>query len=401
MTTTNREAIRMDLILRGASSVAEFSQRLGMTRSTTQRTIEALIAAGEVHVLPEKTSGGRGRRSRRYALTMGPRPVLVYVEAPERVTVRAVEPGGTIAGEASIGRESAGAVATDTILKLFVDAADDAGVGIAGAAGAVVGVPGPVLAVEPEESTVAPRRGFESWGAYPPSVRQLQTWEGKRPVDVLRDALGLTAFVENDGNLAALGEVIAGAGKDAQTVVNLSLVSTTGGGIVIDGRLRPGRNGMAGELAHISIRPNGVLCPCGNRGCFWTEAGFETLRLELSALAGRTLTVADVAQGVAAGDSVFVAALREFGARIGALVAPMVSLLDPDLIIVDGALEEAADVVARGLRDEVERSCSPLSTRNLRVVPGTLGDLAPFIGGSTLFHTHGSISASVGEPKSA
>lgn len=401
MTTTNREAIRMDLVLRGASSVAQLSQRLSMTRSTTQRTVDALIATGEVHVLPEKSSGGRGRRSRRYALAAGPRPVLVYVEAPESIMVRAVEPAGDVVGEASIGRESAGAVATDTILKLFVDAADDAGCGIAGVAGAVVGVPGPVFNVEAEERATAPRGGFESWGAYPPSVRQLQTWEGINPIDVLRDSLGLDAFVENDGNLAALGEVIAGAGKDAQTVLNLSLVGTTGGGIVIDGRLRPGRNGMAGELGHISIRPDGVLCPCGNRGCFWAEAGFETLRLELAALAGRELTVADVAQGVAAGDSVFVAALREFGARIGALLAPAVSLLDPDVIIVDGALEQAADVVARGLRDEVERSCSPLSTRNLRVVPGTLADLAPFIGGSALFHTQGSIAAPVGEPLSA
>ena len=401
MTTANREAIRMDLVLRGASSIAEFAHRLGMTRSTTQRTIDALIAAGEVHVLPEKSSGGRGRRSRRYALAVGPRPVLVYVEAPESVTVRAVEPAGTVVGEASIGRESAGAVATDTILQLFIDAAGDAGVGIAGVAGAVVGVPGPVFTVEAEENTVAPRVGFESWGAYPPSVRQLQTWAGQHPVDVLQDALGLSAFVENDGNLAALGEVIAGAGKDAQTVLNLSLVRTTGGGIVIDGRLRPGRNGMAGELGHISIRPDGALCPCGNRGCFWAEAGFETLRLELAALAGRSLTVGEVAHGVAVGDSVFVAALREFGARIGALLAPTVSLLDPDVIIVDGALGQAADVVARGLREEVERSCSPLSTRNLRVVPGELGDLAPFIGGSALFHTHGSIAAPAGEPLNA
>lgn len=400
MSTDNREAIRMDLVLRGASSVSEFSHRLGMTRSTTQRTIDALVAAGEVHVLPEKSSGGRGRRSRRYALTAGPRPVLVYVEAPESVTVRAVEPAGTVLGEASIGRESAGAVATDTLLQLFVDAADDAGCGIAGAAGAVVGVPGPVFTVEAEESTVAPRGGFESWGAYPPSVRQLQTWSGQHPVDVLRDALDLSAFVENDGNLAALGEVIAGAGNDAPTVLHLSLVRTTGGGIVIDGRLRPGRNGMAGEFGHISVRPNGVLCPCGNRGCFWAEAGFETLRLELSALTGRDLTVADVAQGVAAGDSVFVAALREFGARIGSLLAPTVSLLDPHVIIVDGALGRAAEVVAKGLREEVERSCSPLSTRNLKVVPGQLGDLAPFIGGSALFHTHGLLSAPAGEPLS-
>lgn len=387
MATNNRDAVRLDLVVSGEASVSELAQRLQLTRSTAQRTIDAMVASGEVSVLPEKSTGGRGRRSRSYSLSAAPRPVLVYVEAPESVTVRAVEPTGVVVGEASAARAVAGAVATAEILRLFTDAADAAGCGLDGIAGAIVGVPGPVLAVDGLGETVAPRGDFASWGTNPPSVRQLQTWDGRDPSAVLRDELGLAAVVENDGNLAALGESTSGAGRGARLVLHLSLVRTTGGGIVVDGRLRPGRSGMAGELGHISIRSDGALCPCGNRGCFWAEAGFETLRRELSALAARPLSVADVADGVAAGDSVFVAALREFGARIGTLIASAVSLLDPDVIIVDGALGAAADVVARGLREELERACSPLATRDLRVVPGALGDSAAFIGGAALFHT--------------
>jgi predicted NBD/HSP70 family sugar kinase len=387
MATGNREAIRRDLVVNGEASVADVAQRLDLTRSTAQRTIDAMVASGDVRVLPERSTGGRGRRSRSYALAVAPRPVLVYVEAPETVTVRAVTSTGTVVGEASAVRAVAGAVATEEILQLFRDAAADAGCDLADIAGAVVGVPGPVVAVDSVEKAVAPRGDFDSWGTNPPSVRQLQTWDGRNPVAVLRDELGLAAIVENDGNLAALGEANAGAGRGTRMVLHLSLVRTTGGGIVIDGRLRPGRSGMAGELGHISIRPDGALCPCGNRGCFWAEAGFETLRRELSSLAARPLTVGDVADGVAAGDSVFVAALREFGARIGTLIASAVSLLDPDVIIVDGALGAAAEVVARGLREELERSCSPLATRDLQVLSGALGDSAAFTGGATLFLT--------------
>lgn len=394
MALSNREAIRQELVVHGDATVAELSQRLGLSRSTVQRTVEAMVISGDLVAQTERSSGGRGRRSRSYALVAASCPVLVYVEAPECVMVRAVEPGGTIVGEASAAREVAGAVATESIMQLFRDAAGNAGCNLADVAGAVVGVPGPVLTVDGVEQTVPRRGAFASWGTNPPSVRQLQNWDGRNPATVLREELGVMAIVENDGNLAALGEASSGAGRGSRLVLNLSLVRTTGGGIVIDGRLRPGRSGMAGEIGHISIRPDGALCPCGNRGCFWAEAGFETLRRELSAVTARSLSVTDVADRVAAGDSVFVAALREFGARIAAILAPAVSLLDPDVIVVDGALGVAADIVARGLREELERTCSPLAVRDLVVIPGTLGDSAAFIGGATLFHTS-SVSASV------
>lgn len=380
-----QDAVRSDLLLSGVATVAEVASRTGLSRSTAQRAVDVLVGVGEAVVVEERSTGGRGRRSRSYALVDAAKPVLVYIEAPESVTVRAIEAGGVVSGDATAAREVAGAVPTDTILELFASAARAAGRDLDDVAGAVVGVPGPVVSADLSDLTEAPRGDFESWSTNPPSVRQLQTWGGKNPTTVLRDRLGLSAIVENDGNLAALGEAHFGAGRDARLVLSLSLVQTTGGGLVVDGRIRPGRAGMAGEIGHISIRPDGSLCPCGNRGCFWAEAGFETLRRELSALAGRPLTVEDVAGRVASGDSVFVAALREFGARIATLLAPAVSLLDPEAIVIDGALGPASEVVARGLREELERTCSPLAAQNLNVVPGALGDAAPFVGGAVLF----------------
>lgn len=385
-TNTTRGRILDYLALESDATVAHLAAALSTARSTVQRALDAMVEQRELRVLEEKSSGGRGRRSRRYQLAERPRPVLVYIEAPEEVVVRAVERDGTVLGAASTRRESAGPLTIDQIIELFRCAAENAGREIADFAGAVVGVPGPVTTLRSGDPAPHRRSAFASWGSNPPSIRQLQTWAGEDPVEVLETRLGLRAVMENDGNLSALGESLLGAGRGGHIVLCLSLVRTTGGGIVVDGQLRPGRSGMAGEIGHLSVRADGPLCPCGNRGCFWSEAGYETLRIELSTVVGHDLSPADVAARVAAGDSVFVAALRDFGARIGSIIAPVVGILDPDIIIVDGALGAAAETVTVGMREALVRDSSPLAARDLRVTSGELGDAAPFVGGAAHFH---------------
>ncbi|MHC9043290.1 ROK family protein [Microbacterium saperdae] len=383
----HREVIRSIIAVDGQIVASDATERLAVTRSTAQRLLDQMLAAGEIRVLPEKSQGGRGRRARRYGLASDLAPVLVYAEAPEHVSVAAIGTGGAELGVARISRFSAGSLAVEDIVALFTEAAAAAGIDPRAAAGAVVGLPGPVpRGAIVTDAAPAPVGGFTSWGSTPPTVRQLQVWGGRHPQSVLAAEFGLTTVIENDGNLAALGEVTAGSARGARSAIALSLVDTTGGGIIVDGSILAGRSGMAGELGHISVRSDGALCPCGNRGCFWAEAGFETLRLELSALVGQSMTPEQIADRVRARDSVFTAALREFGVRVGSLIAGAVSVIDPDVIVVDGALGAAAPVVAAGAREALSRACSPLLAHDLRIVPGALGGTAVFVGGAALFH---------------
>jgi predicted NBD/HSP70 family sugar kinase len=127
---------------------------------------------------------------------------------------------------------------------------------------------------------------------------------------------------------------------------------------------------------------DGRLCECGARGCFWQTLSIPALLEELSAVRGRKVTIADVSEGVARDELDVVRALRGFGEALGRRLADAVVFLDPDVIVLDSALQDAADVVAEGVRVAVRRCAPPAMVRGLPIVPGLLGNHA---------HIHGAL----------
>jgi predicted NBD/HSP70 family sugar kinase len=184
-------------------------------------------------------------------------------------------------------------------------------------------------------------------GRFPPRP----TWLKKDPRPTLSGLLGCTALMVNDANLAALGEAWFGAGRGRRAVLHICVADGIGAGFVFDGRLFTGAHGFSGELAHVQVTPDGPVCVCGNRGCLITQTAVRDLRDRRSAVH-----------------------MAELGSYVGRALAPLITMLDPDCVIVDARLAEGCGPFIAGVTAEVERRCPPDLARTATVVAGELAD---------------------------
>jgi ROK family protein len=214
---------------------------------------------------------------------------------------------------------------------------------------------------------VAEGQGAPRLYAVPPEVLKMTgkripprpPWLARDPRPALSDLLGCTALMVNDANLAALGEARFGAGRGRLAVVHLVVVDGVGAGFVFGGRLFTGAHGFSGELAHVQITPEGYPCVCGNRGCLVTESPLRP---------GQAGQQAALSLGQ----------LAELGSLTGRALAPLVTVLDPDCVVVDARLGEAAELFIAGVTAEVAQRCPPPLAERLTVVPGELDDAERF-----------------------
>lgn len=171
---------------------------------------------------------------------------------------------------------------------------------------------------------------------------------GKPLGDDLLQRLGRPVGIENDANCFTLAECLGGAGKGCGLVFGVIMGTGCGGGICCNGSILEGRNGIAGEWGHISIDPAGEECYCGNRGCVETKISGGGVEKIFFKRFGTALSMAQIAQGYRSGDTrcaeVFDAFLDDFGRALGGLV----SILDPDAIILGGGLSHIDELYTLG-----------------------------------------------------
>ncbi|MET7845799.1 ROK family protein [Streptomyces sp. NPDC005356] len=210
-------------------------------------------------------------------------------------------------------------------------------------------------------------------------------WLLTDPSDALTAALGIPVMIENDANLAALGEAGHGAAQGAHTAVYLSVVPGFGAAIVIGGRLFRGAGGIAGELGHVSVRDDGDICVCGNRGCLTiVRRNGPGLVEDIATALGRRLTLDEVISLAAEGDVPVRRWLTDLGRTMAHPLTGFVTMLNPDLLVVDSALGPAAEPLVDGLRDTLERRTPPMVHQGLDVRPGRLTTTAFSTGAAVL-----------------
>ncbi|HJP77858.1 MAG TPA: ROK family transcriptional regulator [Pseudonocardiaceae bacterium] len=207
-------------------------------------------------------------------------------------------------------------------------------------------------------------------------------WVGVRPTDELADRTGLAVQIINDANAGALAERRFGAARDVANVVYLRLSSGIGAGVVCDGRMLLGHDGLAGELGHVTVEPQGTLCRCGNRGCLETVASPTAIAEQLSR--GRGEPVHDIDALLAAGDRGTLRAIEDAGEAVGRALAMTVMLLNPELIVVGGDLVSAGEALFEPMRRTISRTIMRSQQNSLRIVPGALGDSAGVLGAAAL-----------------
>ena len=221
--------------------------------------------------------------------------------------------------------------------------------------GAGIGVPG---IIDMERGMMRKSANLPGWSDYP--VR-----------DEIERRLGAKVFLDNDANVAALGEKWLGAGRDADNMAMITLGTGIGGAIVLNGKVFYGMSGMAGEFGHVTVVPDGVPCGCGNRGCAERYASATAVvRMAREAIdSGQAPELAKAAcsdpefsaksiynlaiQGDAAAQRIF----ERFGEVLGILLADLVNILDLDMFVIGGGVVSAWDAFAPRMFAELrERS---------------------------------------------
>jgi glucokinase len=176
----------------------------------------------------------------------------------------------------------------------------------------------------------------------------------------VRDLAGAPAVMDNDANAGALGEAEYGAGKSCSPLFYMTLSTGIGGGIYEDGRVWRGADSYAGEIGHLTIRPDGPECLCGARGCFerlccglWLERDYgQPARELLQDAQFVSRYVVDLALGLKAA----------------------IMLLNPQRIVIGGGISKAGDRLFVPLRAELRRQITSWSAARIDVVPAALGD---------------------------
>jgi glucokinase len=224
-----------------------------------------------------------------------------------------------------------------------------------------------------------------------------------RPLrQVISGRIGLPVVVENDANAAAWGEHRFGGGRGAGDVVMITVGTGLGGGIVLGGRLFRGAFGAAGELGHVRMVPGGLLCGCGNHGCWEQYASGRALVREARALARTSPEITARLLELAGGDAEAIggrmvtraAAEGDVGARgllaglgrwLGEGIADLANVLDPAVVVIGGGVSEAGELLLGPAREAFEAKLSASAYRpHLAIVAAELGNGAGLVGAADL-----------------
>ncbi|MHC4880797.1 MAG: ROK family protein [Planctomycetota bacterium] len=218
---------------------------------------------------------------------------------------------------------------------------------------------------------------------------------------VLREKLGCPVQLLNDARVATLGELRFGHGKgrDDLTMAFFGMGTGVGGGIAVDGKLRLGPLGAAGELGHQSVIPDGPMCGCGNRGCLetlisGTAIAAEGIRLMRTGLAptlydlvegdAQKVTTKAMAEAVHAGDEIIRDAIHKAAEYLGVAIANVVTVLHPELVVIGGGVAEMGDLLMQPVRDTVKTRVRMFPTDGVEISRSKMGEQAGVMGAVAL-----------------
>jgi glucokinase-like ROK family protein len=370
-------------------SRAALAEVTGLNKSTVSSLVQELIEMQFVHEIG-LSSSGVGRPS--VMLELNPQAGY-FVSCELGVDFVSVICTNFVADvvwrhRETIGHEKGQRAIMDRVLALLHDAVTTGAklcAGCGGLLGIAVGAPG---LIDEETGTLL----------FAPNLR----WENVPLCGILSDAFtGTPIFVDNEANLAALGEYLFGAAKGYREVLFISAGVGLGGAVVQNGQLARGTTGFAGEFGHMTMDPDGEACNCGNRGCWETQVSqlalFRRIRHAIEQGQDSVLcTLADndldhlsvplVVEAARSGDSVALGALEHIGRYLGIGIASLVNALNPDLVVFGGILSLAGDFVLPSALVELRRRALRWNARATQVMLAQHGSDACVMGGVAIIY---------------
>jgi glucokinase-like ROK family protein len=371
----NKVAV-LDLLRKSSTGIsrAAIAETLDLSRSTISAIIDDLLERGLV--LEQGAGASRGGR-RPLVLKIHPdigRVVGVDIGASHLRALVADLDGVVLAAmEEPLRIDYGPEECLRRVYSLVQRLLDQAACGLQHVTAISVGVPGPVVA---RLGIVSAPPIMPGWDAFPIRQRLEQHW--RKPITL-----------ENDADLAAVGEWTFGIGRGAANLAYIKIGTGIGCGLLLDGKLYRGVLGTAGEIGHVTISDDGPPCTCGNYGCLEAMAGGRAIaqRALLAVKAGQPtrlarlaavgeLTTRDVALAAREGDAVCQQLLADAGRHIGSALASLVNLLNPGLVIVGGGVAQAGPSLLDPLKQAMDEHTMRSSRQAVRVVVAELGPRA-------------------------
>ena len=211
-------------------------------------------------------------------------------------------------------------------------------------------------------------------------------WEDTPLRDQLQAEFDVPASVDNDANVAALGEWKFGAGQDCNSLLYVTVSTGIGGGWVLNGHIYGGADGMAGEIGHVVVQPGGMECVCGKRGCLEAEAcgpGIaRKMRERLGANAPDGVTGESVARAAQQVDALAQGVMDDAARMLGAGLGGAINLMNPERVVLGGGVTKSGERYWRAVRETARTHALP--QMRVEIVPAALGDDAPLWGAVAL-----------------
>lgn len=230
-------------------------------------------------------------------------------------------------------------------------------------------------------------------------------WKDYHLGQILTDLSGLPVYVENDANLAALGENWKGSGNRAENLIAITIGTGVGGGIIANGKIINGVNGMGGEIGHITVDPNGILCNCGRKGCLETVAsasGIARIAMdycenhsgENSLLVKRyeengKVDAKDVFDLAAENVKEANLIVNHVADVLGLAIANAATITNPSRIVIGGGVSKAGNMLLLPLKKSYANYALPRVNEGSEFVIAELGNDAGVIGGAYMVMKQG------------
>lgn len=217
--------------------------------------------------------------------------------------------------------------------------------------------------------------------------------------EMVEEALELDAYIANRSKVGALAEFWYGTRKGVKDLIYISIGTGVAAGIIHQGTLFVGANSSAGELGHLTILPDGPLCPCGNRGCLQqlvcedaiAHLARQRLRRSSNSLLHsladphpELISAQDVFLSAEQGDEIALDTLEEVASYLGIAIAGLINLFNPEVIFLGGPVGEASDILAVKIKEQVQQRAMSYPMSVVQIQKSSLGTDAGAIGASVL-----------------
>lgn len=356
----------------GRLTQVELADHTGLTPAAVSILVRELAAQGTVDIA-RTTRTGRSANAVTLSRSTG---IVVGIDiGHSHIAVASSDLAHHILDERSADFSTGGSreATVELAVQLVSDSLTAAGASTGELLGIGLGIPGPLWEKNHEVTagTILP------------------DWVGTHPAEIFRHAFpGVPVTADNDANLGALGERFWGAGIDADDLIYIKLSTGVGAGLILNDGIYRGSSGTAGEIGHLQVDSNGLLCACGHNGCLETVLGLPYLLHALTRPEDAPPTLAEVAARAADGDAHTLSALTRAGNALGTVLAGLTTTLSPSLVVVGGRCLEMGDHLVDTALARARSLVLPALSDNIQLRPGQLGNRAELLGALTVAYTN-------------